>query len=69
MRQFGRRELDATILAPDGTKGRVFAMDGIGANAEFLELLAAGQVVSMHTREASLDDVFIAATRAPGRLS
>ncbi len=34
-------------------------MDGIGSNVAFLELLTAGQVVSMHTLEASLDDVFI----------
>ena len=37
-------------------------MEGIGANAQFLKLLTAGQVVSMHTQEASLDDIFISAT-------
>lgn len=66
MRQFGKRELDATIAAPAGVEQRVFPMDGIGSNADFLQVLASGQVVSMHTREASLDDIFIAATRALG---
>ncbi len=41
-------------------------MEGIGSNVDFLELLTAGQVVSMHTLEASLDDVFIKATGGPG---
>jgi len=69
MRQFGRRELDATILEPPGTRNRVFAMNGLGVDAEFLGLLTANRIVSMHTREASLDDVFIAATGTPGPLS
>lgn len=66
MRQFGKRELDATIAAPAGVEQRVFPMEGIGSNADFLQVLASGQVVSMHTREASLDDIFIAATKALG---
>lgn len=66
MRQFGRRELDVTIQQPTGMQSHVFAMDGLGANVEFQALLSAGQIVSMHTREASLDDVFIAATGTSG---
>ena len=62
MRQFGRRELEVTVAMAEGVEKRSFAMDGVGANAEFLALLTAGQVVSMHTQEASLDDIFITAT-------
>ena len=62
MRRFGRRELEVTLAMPAGVEKRSFAMEGIGANAEFLGLLTAGQVVSMHTQEASLDDIFIRAT-------
>lgn len=61
MRQFGRRELEVTVAMSMGVEKRSFAMDGIGANAEFLRLLSAGKIVSMHTQEASLDDVFIRA--------
>jgi len=39
-----------------------FPMQNIGENAEFHALLAAGGIVSMHTLEAGLDDVFIRAT-------
>jgi fluoroquinolone transport system ATP-binding protein len=62
MRQFGRRELEVTVSMPVGVETRRFDMDGIGGNGEFLGLLKAGQVVSIHTQEASLDDIFIRAT-------
>jgi hypothetical protein len=37
-------------------------MQGLGGNGAFLDLLATGKVVSIHSKEASLDDVFIAVT-------
>ena len=61
-RAFGQRLLEASIASIAGTVKRRYPMEGIGSNAEFLELLTGGQVVSMHTLEASLDDVFIKAT-------
>jgi len=61
-RQFGQRVLEAAIPGPNGTAKRSFPMDGIGTNPEFLQLLTSGQITSMHTLEASLDDVFIRAT-------
>jgi fluoroquinolone transport system ATP-binding protein len=56
------RTLEATVTTPAGPVRRSFPMDGIGSNVDFLELLTAGQIASMHTLEASLDDVFIRAT-------
>jgi fluoroquinolone transport system ATP-binding protein len=41
---------------------RDFRLDGIGRDREFLSLLASGTVETMHSREASLADVFIAVT-------
>lgn len=35
-----------------------FALDGLGANAEFLRLLREREVATIHTREATLDEVF-----------
>lgn len=61
-RGFGERTLEAVLEGPEGQHRKTFAMDGIGQNAEFLSLLTSGRVVSMHTKEASLDDVFIKAT-------
>ena len=72
--QWGRRRapsaasasacLEASVATPDGIERQTFPMDGIGRNAAFLDLLQAEKIVSMHTLEASLDDVFIKATGA-----
>lgn len=61
-RRFGRPLVEVTTSAPGGVTVRSFPMDGIGHNAAFLELLRSGEVAGLHTLEASLDDIFIAAT-------
>ena len=59
------RERQEVLRVGAGAEKRGFAMDGIGANADFRALLGSGrEIVSMHTLEASLDDVFIKATGA-----
>ena len=65
-RRYGQRVLEAAVEGPAGIDRLSFPMDGLGQNQEFLGLLTAGKVVSMHTLEASLDDVFIKATGAEG---
>ena len=60
--QFGRRVLEIGVENGAFIEKRSFPMEGIGVNDEFLELLTAGRVVSMHTLEATLDEVFIKAT-------
>lgn len=39
-----------------------FALDGLGNNASFLELLRGNSVQTIHTQEATLDDIFIRVT-------
>lgn len=39
-----------------------FPMDGLGDNADFLALLRREQVETVHTQEATLEDIFIATT-------
>lgn len=41
---------------------RSFPLAGLGANRDFLALLEAGVVESIHSQEATLEDVFVAAT-------
>lgn len=60
-RRFGRPTLEVGLAGSGALDKRTFPMDGIGHNAELLALLASGRVVTLHTQEASLDDVFIAA--------
>lgn len=64
-RDFGSRTLDVTVSGPTGPEHRSFAMDGIGANPEFTATLQQGRVISMHTLEASLDDIFIRTAARP----
>lgn len=45
-----------------GVKRREFPLDGLGHDAEFLGLLRGGQVETIHTGEATLEDVFIETT-------
>jgi fluoroquinolone transport system ATP-binding protein len=61
-RRFGQRVLEVAVAGPQGIVTRTFPMEGIGHNAEFLALLAGDSVISLHTLEASLDDIFIKAT-------
>lgn len=64
-RQYGQRVLKV-VSGGGATPIRTdFPMEKIGENAAFAKLLGAGNIVSMHTLEASLDDVFIKATSAP----
>jgi len=67
MRRYGRRQLDVAVAGDGGITHREFAMDGLATDPAFLELLRSGRIVSLHTLEATLEDVFIAATagRAP----
>jgi fluoroquinolone transport system ATP-binding protein len=61
-RQFGERQVEV-VTRSAGTNRHLFAMDGLGRNEAFLTLLREDAVLSIHTKEASLDDIFIATTR------
>jgi fluoroquinolone transport system ATP-binding protein len=65
-RRYGQRLLEVKTGEEGALRTHTFEMDGIGANAEFLALLKQDKVASLHTLEASLDDVFIKAT-GPGQ--
>lgn len=41
---------------------REFALEGLGSNNEFLSLLRAEPIQTIHTKEATLDDIFIKVT-------
>ncbi len=62
MRRYGRRQLDVAVAGDAGIVHHDFPMDGLAADPAFLALLHSGRIVSLHTLEATLEDVFIAAT-------
>ncbi|MCI5045674.1 MAG: ABC transporter ATP-binding protein [Aquisalinus sp.] len=55
----GQRVLEVTTTAPTDSERHTFPMEDLGANKTFLNLLQSGKINTMHTLEASLDDVFI----------
>jgi fluoroquinolone transport system ATP-binding protein len=66
-RRYGQRRVEVGLRDPSGVAYETFAMDGLGANDAFLALLRGDRVVSLHTKEASLDDIFIRTVKADGR--
>ncbi len=61
-RRYGKREV---VVAhgdeADPTRAR-FPMEGIGGNAEFLRILKEEPLVSLHSQETTLEDVFVQVT-------
>ena len=60
--QHGERSVRVEFRAGDGASHRDFPLDGIGSDEGFRSLLASAEVQTIHSREASLADVFIAVT-------
>lgn len=64
----GRRKVrveyrEGRIDGADGQVGRCeFALDGLGQDEEFLDLLRGERVETIHTEEATLEDIFIETT-------
>lgn len=64
MRRFGRPRLEVTLGREGQLERREFAMNGLGVDADFRALLESGDIVTMHTLEATLDDIYIAVAGA-----
>ncbi|AHG05026.1 ATP-binding protein [Halobacterium sp. DL1] len=61
-RQHGSRTLAVTVETDAGTRTDRFELDGLDADAAFQRLLADERVETMHTEEATLEDVFLEVT-------
>ncbi len=60
--RYGRREVRVTWASDKGPESAAFPLDGLAGNAAFLDLLSARTITSIHSQEASLEDVFIQVT-------
>lgn len=58
----GKKTLRVEYREAGEIKGRDFPLAGIGANSQFLSLIQSKEVETMHTLEASLEDIFIEVT-------
>ena len=65
-RRYGRREVELSFAAVDSVSGdeekQSFPLDGLASNGAFLEALARPSLQSMHSQEASLEQVFVEVT-------
>jgi fluoroquinolone transport system ATP-binding protein len=58
-RRFGQRVVEVTVSADGAAQTQRFELDGLADNQIFLSLLRSGEIVSIQTLDASLDDIFI----------
>lgn len=56
--RFGKPEVRIESNADNRRKSRDFPLNGLADNAEFLSLLRTGEDLTLHSREAGLDDIF-----------
>lgn len=62
--KYGRREIKIEYKGERGTEAKVFPMDGIGKDREFLDILATRDIETLHSGETSMEDIFIIVTGA-----
>ena len=60
--RYGHRGVTVEYRDGDATRRREFRLDDLPTDPGFLELLRTGRVETIHTTEASLDDVFVRIT-------
>lgn len=61
-REYGSRTLRVVSRRGDGRSVERFDLDGLAENERFRRLLAEGHVETVHTEEATLEDVFLEVT-------
>ncbi len=62
MIQYGKNEVDVEYFKGDELNNRRFSLENIGENKSFFEILKQNRIRSIHTREASLEEIFIEVT-------
>lgn len=58
----GSRWVAVEVRGPDGVERREFPLDGLGEDGDFAAFLRRGEVETIHSREATLEDAFLALT-------
>ncbi|MHB1416023.1 MAG: ABC transporter ATP-binding protein [Chloroflexota bacterium] len=61
--KYGKREVAVEYLnGSGGVEARTFAIDGLGDNGEFVDLLRKHRVETIHSQETTLEQIFIGVT-------
>ncbi|GGJ79605.1 fluoroquinolone transport system ATP-binding protein [Anoxybacillus voinovskiensis] len=60
--EMGERVVEVTYIEQGSKKTAVFMQEKLGENEEFLQLLREKEILTMHTKEATLEDIFVRVT-------
>jgi len=60
--KYGSREVDIEYRDDDRVKRATFGLDKLGANEEFLNIIKNKEIITIHSKENTLDDIFIKVT-------
>ncbi len=60
--KYGRREVSVEHVNENGAQRSVFPMAGLGANPEFLDIVQHDEIVTIHSGETTMEDIFIKVT-------
>ncbi|MFD1737982.1 ABC transporter ATP-binding protein [Bacillus salitolerans] len=60
--QKGKKQLELMYLQDGSMEKAEFSLQGIGENTEFLQTIKRHEIITMHTQEATLEDIFIEVT-------
>ena len=58
----GRKQVQVEYRTAEGRRQELFDLDGIGDNKRFTKLLQSAEIETIHTQEATLEDIFIRTT-------
>jgi len=61
-RKYGESSVEITYVKGDNLQKKSFEMETLSKNNEFFELVRNEKIVSMHSKETTLDDIFIKVT-------
>lgn len=62
MYRYGERELTLTYFSGDSSVEEIYSMEGLGQNRDFLKKIKEKKIKSIHSHDATLDDIFLKVT-------
>ena len=60
--KYGERKVEIEYREGEGINKQSFELDSLGNNLEFLELIKEREIITIHSKENTLDDIFIKVT-------
>lgn len=60
--KYGERKVEVEYEAPEGVQKAVFDLDRLGQEQDFLKIVTTKKIVTIHSKETNLDDIFIKVT-------